>query len=63
MLLAEVTPLKRPGTKTKLIHRRVENVIFISFRGPKAHGDRSESGEDGEDLVEFRDYARLYGKR
>ena len=44
MLLAEVTPLKRPGTKTKLIHRR------------------SESGEDREDLVEFRDYARLYGK-
>jgi len=44
MLLAEVTPLKRPGTKTKLVHRR------------------SESGEDGEDLVEFRDYARLYGK-
>ena len=21
-------------------HRRVENAIFISFRGPKAHGDR-----------------------
>ncbi len=44
MLLAEVTPLKPPDTKTKLIHRR------------------SENSEDGEDLVEFRDYARLYGK-
>jgi len=24
-------------------HRRVENVIFISFRGPKAHGDRPQT--------------------
>jgi hypothetical protein len=44
MLLAEVTPLKRPGTKTKLVHRR------------------SESGEDGEDLVELPEFAPPCGK-
>jgi CheY-like chemotaxis protein len=31
-----------PFQERDTLCRRVENVIFISFRGPKAHGDRSE---------------------